>query len=104
MPKLVRMYILQVVTGFGLSALFVALLLWLNVGNLGTLVQSTSGGAIAVAMLFIANGIVFAGVQFAIAVMRMQDTPPPGGGRKDTLPIKTTHLATVTAKAGKTRR
>jgi hypothetical protein len=33
-------------------------------------------------MLFVFNGIVFAGVQFAIVVMRMGSHDGSGGGRK----------------------
>ncbi|WP_040604310.1 hypothetical protein [Sagittula stellata] len=82
MPKLIRLYILQVCAGFGLSAIFVGLLLWANVANLWHLVSTSPVGWIAVAMLFFANGIVFAGVQFAISVMRMGEDDTPGGGKR----------------------
>lgn len=71
MPELVRLYIRQVAIGFVLSGTFVGLLMWLNVANLWHLVTHTSGGWIAVLMLWVFNGIVFAGVQFGISVMRM---------------------------------
>jgi hypothetical protein len=87
MPKLIRLYILQVLAGFGLSALFVALLLYFNVANLWHLVNATSGGYVAVVMLFMFNGIVFAGVQFSITIMRMARDDGPGGGKKDALPV-----------------
>ena len=60
MPKLVRLYITQVIVGFGLSAVFVGLLLYANVGNLGHLVKNSSGGGLALVMLWALNGIVFA--------------------------------------------
>ncbi len=83
MPKLIRLYIRQVLFGFGLSAIFVAALLYTNVGNLWHLVSTSPMGWIAVFMLFWANGVVFAGVQFAITVMRMEerDDGPSGGKR-----------------------
>lgn len=71
MPKLVQLYIRQVIIGYILSAIFVGLLLSLNVANLWHLVTHTDGGWIAVLMLWIFNGVVFAGVQFGISVMRM---------------------------------
>ena len=77
MPKLIRLYITQVAIGFALSAIFVALLLWLNVANLGHLIGSSDMGWLAVVMLFVFNGIVFSGVQFAIAIMRMADDEKP---------------------------
>ena len=86
MPKIVRMYIIHVLIGFALAALFVAMLLWFNVANLWHLVSHSDKGILAVVMLWIANGIVFAGAQFAIAVMNMKDDDdddaPRGGHRQ----------------------
>ena len=81
MPKLIRLYITSVAIGFALSAVFLALLVWLDVAGLGHLVMDTASGGIAAVMLFVMNGIIFAGVQFAIAIMRLadDDTPPRGG-------------------------
>jgi hypothetical protein len=81
MPQLIRMYIRQVLIGFGLSALFVGALLYTDVAGLWGLVSNSDMGFVAVLMLFMFNGIVFAGVQFSIAIMRMQDHTP-GGGRR----------------------
>lgn len=82
MPRLVRLYITQTLIGFGLSAIFVAALLSLNVANLWHLVSSSSVGTLAVLMLWVFNGIVFAGVQFSIAIMRMADDNTPTGGNR----------------------
>ncbi len=83
MPKLVRLYITNVAIGFALSLVFVAGLLWLNVADLQRLVFGSSMGWLAGVMMVMFNGIVFAGVQFAIAVMRMaeDDKGPKGGTR-----------------------
>ena len=81
MPALVRLYIRHVALGFALGMAFTALILWLNIGNLWHLVRATEGGIIAVLMLVIFNGIVFSGVQFGYAVMRMGKSEKPGGGR-----------------------
>lgn len=97
MPALVRLYIKNVIIGFALSAAFVAALLALNVGNLWHLVSATQGGWIAAVMLFVFNGIVFAGVQFAIVIMRMADKGGQGGTRR---PVgRVGALAPVPAKA-----
>lgn len=88
MPKLIRLYITQVAIGFGIAAAFVAMLLWFNVANLWHLVTHTEQGFLAVVILWVANGIVFAGVQFGIAVMRMQDKDddaPRGGLRQQVM-------------------
>lgn len=87
MPHLVRLYIRQVAIGFGLSAGFVAALLYLNVVNLWHLVSHVQGGWIAVAMLWIFNGIVFAGVQFALSLPSGHGEDGPKNGRRDRLPV-----------------
>lgn len=88
MPKLISLYIRQILIGFVLSAVFVGLLLMFNVANLTHLISHTSGGFVALLMLWVFNGIVFAGVQFGISIMRMQDTDDrPGGGRRDALAV-----------------
>lgn len=92
MPALVKLYIRQVITGFGLSALFVGMLLWMNVANLGALVAGSDMGWVAVAMLWVFNGIVFAGVQFSIVIMRLGNEGPSGGKRQ---PRATTEPARV---------
>lgn len=83
MPELVRLYIRNVLIGIGLAVVFVAALLGLNVANLRHLVLSSDMGWVAVAMLVVFNAIVFSGVQFAIAIMRMAEPEDRGsGGRK----------------------
>ena len=85
MPELVKLYIRNVLIGFGLSAVFVAILLWSNVANLQHLVLNSGGaGYLALFLLFFFNGLVFAGVQFAIAVMGMAEpSDSNSGGRRD---------------------
>ena len=81
MPKLISLYIRQVAIGFAIAALFVAAMLWFDVAGLRHLVLADKAGGLAVAMLWVSNGIVFAGVQFGIRVMMMaEDRPTPRGG------------------------
>lgn len=89
MPELVKLYIRQVLIGFALSALFVAALLWADVARLRSLIMATQGGWIALFLLFFFNGLVFAGVQFAISIMQMAEPEDKGkgGGRRDALPL-----------------
>ena len=68
MPQLIKVYIRQVAIGFVIAACFVALLLAANVANLWHLVSNVRGGWLAVLLLWLFNGIVFAGVQFALAL------------------------------------
>ena len=105
MPKLVRLYIRQVIIGYLLSAVFVALLLAFNIGNLWHLVTHANGGWIAAFMLFVFNGIVFAGVQFGISVMRMaRDDDDTGRGKRITFATPTVPQdGTLTVSTGEDR-
>ena len=89
MPPLVRLYIRQCVIGFALSAVFVGMLFAFDVANLWSLVSNSDVGWIAALMLFFGNGIVFAGVQFGITVMRMgeKEDDGPRGGLRDPIAI-----------------
>ena len=99
LPQLVRLYMRQVLIGFALSAAFVGLLLGVNVANLRTLMLTTQGGYIAGFLLFFFNGLVFAGVQFGISIMRMAqpDHNGPRGGRKPPVGPSNAQLQAVRA-------
>jgi hypothetical protein len=85
MPKIMRFYALHCVIGFGVSAVFIAGLLYLNVANLWHLISTSDIGFLALLVFWVLNGIVFAGVQTAVAVMMMAEDPnadddtPKGG-------------------------
>lgn len=81
MPMMVRVYIRSVLIGAGLACCFVAALLVLDVAHLRHLILNSSVGWLAVVMLIVFNTIVFAGVQFAIAVMGQAESPPTSGRR-----------------------
>ena len=104
MPHLVRLYIRQVAIGFALSAMFVSALLSLNVANLWHLVSHVQGGWIAVVMLWVFNGIVFAGVQFALSLPRGHGDDADTGGRRDTLPVLLAEPVPVRIDAVRRRR
>ena len=72
-PDLIRLYIKSCAYGFVLSAIFVGSLLGFDVMGLGGLVMRSDIGVVAVIMMWVFNGIVFAGVQFGIAIMGMAD-------------------------------
>jgi hypothetical protein len=57
--------------GLALGIVFSMLLVTLNIANLGHLVGKVDGGWLAFSMLCLFNGIVFAGVQFGITIIRM---------------------------------
>ncbi len=74
MPKLIRFYIINCVIGFAVAGVFTALILWFNVANMWHLVSGSDIGLMAVVVFWVLNGIVFAGVQFAVAIMLMDDS------------------------------
>lgn len=80
MPDLIKLYIRNVAIGFGIAALFVATLLWFNVMGLWHLISTSDVGLVALVVLWFAHGIVFAGVQFAWAVMALARHSGGGGG------------------------
>jgi TRAP-type C4-dicarboxylate transport system permease small subunit len=94
MPKLIKLYIVNVAYGFALSVIFFGMLLWLDVAGIRHLIFGSSMGPVAAFMMIMMNGVVFAGVQFAIAVMRLAEDPeePPRGKRQPVhlVPIKVT--------------
>lgn len=71
MPELVHLYIRQCLMGLALGIVFSMLLVTLNIANLGHLVGKVDGGWLAFSMLCLFNGIVFAGVQFGITIIRI---------------------------------
>ncbi len=83
MPEIFRFYAKHCLIGFGVSAVFVAALLYLNVANLWHLISTSDVGLMALVVFWVLNGIVFAGVQTGVAVMLMADDDrddDPGAG------------------------
>lgn len=68
MPRVFRLYLLSALNGFAISLAFVALILVFNVANLRHLVNGSDVGVMATVVFWVLNGIVFSGVQFAIAL------------------------------------
>ena len=107
MPKLIRLYITHVLIGYAIAAAFVAMLLYFNVANLWHLVTHSDVGLLAVFILWLSNGFVFAGVQFAIAVMNLKDSDDDDqGGKRDAIRVNLSRMvpARATAKATGKRR
>jgi hypothetical protein len=70
-PDLIRLYIRECLMGMALGIVFSMALLILNVANLAHLVTAVEGGWLGFALLCFFNGIVFAGAQFGITLMRL---------------------------------
>ena len=103
MPKLIKLYITQAAIGFGIAGAFVAMLLWFNVANLWHLVSNSSDGPLAVLILWVANGVVFAGVQFGIAIMRMKDDDDDDHHGGTRAPVLRREYATIPVRADEGR-
>ena len=95
MPKLIRFYIINCIIGFTLSAIFVTAIMWFNVANLWHLVSGSDIGLMAIVVFWVLNGIVFAGVQFGVAVMLMADSDDKDGGPRGGMLIPLRVPATV---------
>lgn len=80
MPQLVQLYIRNALTGAAVAGVFVALLVGFDVAHLRHLVLESPVGWLALLMLYVFNALVFAGVQFGIAVMGMAEDDRPRGG------------------------
>ncbi|NCM96254.1 MAG: hypothetical protein AUK60_08775 [Rhodobacteraceae bacterium CG2_30_10_405] len=106
MPKLIRLYLINVAVGFALALAFLALLLWADVAHLRHLVLETNLGWLAGVMMVVGNGMVFSGVQFGIAVMLMaeDDAGPKGGKRQRVALDKPLHAKVAAGQAALGRR
>ena len=87
MPELIRLYITQVAIGFAVALAFVTGFVALDLGGLRHLVLETEMGWLAYIMLVMFHGVVFAGVQFAIAIMRMAEPEDKGPKRGSRAPV-----------------
>ncbi|PVA11951.1 hypothetical protein DC366_03260 [Pelagivirga sediminicola] len=102
MPDLIRLYIKHCLIGFAIAAGFVAMLLYFDIANMWHLVSHSDKGWLAVLVLWLANGVVFAGVQFGIAVMNMKDDDDdePRGGKRQHVQRPTGQMIPVRVAAG----
>ncbi|MBW6399609.1 hypothetical protein KPL78_17250 [Roseomonas sp. HJA6] len=80
-PVAVRFMIMHGLIGFGLSALFVAAVLWADPGGVGRLILK-HGGVPVVAMLWFFSGLTFGSVQIGAAIMLRDGRDEPPRGRR----------------------
>jgi hypothetical protein len=73
MPEVFKFYIKHALIGFSVAAVFVGAILYLNVANLWHLISGSDIGIMALFVFWVLNGLVFGGVQMAVAVMLMAD-------------------------------
>ncbi|WP_299030789.1 hypothetical protein [uncultured Sulfitobacter sp.] len=95
MPKLIRFYIVNCIIGFTVSAVFTVAIMWFNVANLWHLISGSDIGIMAIIVFWVLNGMVFAGVQFGVAVMLMADQDDDDDGPRGGLGVPVRVPATV---------
>jgi len=68
-PHLMRIFFVSWAIGFGLSALFFALMIWFNLMNVGHLILHADGGYIMGIVFWVLSATLFGGVQFSLVIM-----------------------------------
>jgi hypothetical protein len=86
LPRVVRLVIGNALVGFAVAAFFVALVLATDLGGLSALIAGTEGGALALGLFWVLNGLLFAGAQIAIVVWSLPDTVPAVEERRSPIP------------------
>lgn len=81
MPDLIKLLLRNAALGFLIAAIFVGVLLWTDMGGIGTLVANSDVALVAVFMLTFFHGLTFGSIQMGIAVMS-GDWKAEGTGRK----------------------
>ncbi len=69
MPKLVRLYIVNVAIGFALAFAFVSAIVWLDVGGLRHLVTGTEMGWLAFFMMVVFNGMTGGYIENELSIL-----------------------------------
>lgn len=102
LPRLARLFLVNALIGCGLAMAFTALLIVLDVANLGHLILTSPQGWLAVVMLVWFFTITFGSVQIAIRVMALaeRDEPPTGGRRQRVTPAVVPVAAAAARRAG----
>jgi hypothetical protein len=72
-PPLVRFLVKNAVLGFAMAVLFVAAMLYFNVGNLMALIVQSDVGLFAIVLMTLMIGFTFASLQMGFAVMFASD-------------------------------
>lgn len=68
-PHLMRMFFVSWGIGFVLSALFLALMIWFNLMNVGFLILNTDGGYTMALVFWVFTATLFGAVQFSLVIM-----------------------------------
>lgn len=87
MPDYIKLILRHAAYGGVIAVVFVATLLWMNVGNLWHLVTHTAEGPLALVVMTLLFWITFGSVQIGIRIMMMGDDDDKGGGKRAPEPL-----------------
>jgi len=90
MSQITRFVLLHGAIGFGIAAVFVALLIGTDTAGLGTLLRGAESSPLPALLLWFLCGLTFGSVQIGAAVMLLaeDDDEPQGGVR---IPVYVRH-------------
>lgn len=101
MPLLVKFLIRHAAIGFALAGIFVGILVWFDIGNIGTILAQSGIRVFATALLVMMVGLTFSSVQMGYAVMTKPDLLSGGsGGKGSRAPVALATLQPAPVKAG----
>ncbi|WP_374377802.1 hypothetical protein [Dongia sp.] len=106
MPTLVKFMLRHALIGYAAAAVFVGVIFALDVGGLRSLVETSSLGILAVALLTFFTGLTFASLQMGMAIMSLKSEEDDGdgaGGHAETATHWDAQPAVVKATARKSR-
>lgn len=94
MKPVLKVCIINMSIGYVLAGVFLALLLWFNIADLGRLIFAVQNGWVALIPLLIMFGGLFTCLQFVVAeISRTDDDDGPRGGRRMSDALQQDHLA-----------
>lgn len=100
MPLLVKFLIRHAAIGFALAGIFVGVLVWFDIGNIGTILAQSGIRTFATTLLVMMVGLTFSSVQMGYAVMTKPDLLGGGsGGKGSRVPVGPATLQPVPVKA-----
>lgn len=70
LPKLIRFMLIHIANGMVIGCLFLFVLIWFDVGGLGSLLAKDASG-LATAVLFFQTSLTFGAVSMGVAVMNL---------------------------------
>lgn len=97
---LVRLYLVGILTGFGLAAVFVGAIIAFDLGGIATLALRHGAWPFLIVLWFF-TGLTFASAQAGMAIMSLADEGQGGGGKRARVPRRLALAAIPVTPANK---